>query len=101
MTLGPLGASKRVMTIHGSDDGPRYSAGCQYSDDWEQMENRIRHATGTTQESAAHYRSYLDAGVLQRIGDIVQRYYEAQADQVKALRDRAVALGHLIMPQPE
>jgi UDP-3-O-[3-hydroxymyristoyl] glucosamine N-acyltransferase len=28
LALGRLGSSKRMMTVHGSDTGPRYSAGC-------------------------------------------------------------------------
>jgi hypothetical protein len=91
--LGPLGTSNRTMTIHGGPDGPYYSAGCQDSDDRVTIEQRIRHHTGTSPESAAHYEQYWDAGVIPAIGAIVQGYYEAdeRSGLVAALQVRARA----------
>jgi hypothetical protein len=83
MVLGRLGSSARMMTVHGAEGGPRFSAGCQYSDTWDVMEARIKGAIQTTQASAAHYQQYL--GVIKDIGAEVQDYWNAQTTLIERL----------------
>ena len=83
MVLGRLGTSARMMTVHGAEGGPRFSAGCQYSDTWDVMEARIKGAIQTTQASAAHYQHYL--GVIKDIGAEVQDYWNSQTDLIERL----------------
>lgn len=92
MSLGRLGTSERNITIHGSDDGPCYSTGlgCQYSVRWERFHDRIMRAEHTSKDSADHYREYLD--ILQSIGDIVQRHYQAESGLIQDLRGQAAEL---------
>lgn len=92
MVLGRLGMSRRMMTVHGAQGGPRFSAGCQYSDTWPVIEDRIKHAIGTTLESAAHYQHYL--GVLKCIGDEVQDYWNSQTELIGQLVEEVESLRH-------
>jgi carbonic anhydrase/acetyltransferase-like protein (isoleucine patch superfamily) len=92
MVLGRLGMSRRMMTVHGAQGGPRFSAGCQYSDTWLVIEDRIKHAIGTTSESAAHYQHYL--GVLKCIGDEVQDYWNSQTELIGQLVEEVELLRH-------
>lgn len=92
--LGSVGNSHRIMTIHGSDDGPRYSAGCQYSDSEAVFFDRIANSVDTSPESAQHYQEFLDAGVIQTLGRIVQAHYDAAVASglVAQLREQAAAI---------
>lgn len=93
MALGPVGSSQRIITVHGSDDGPRYSAGCQVSDPEEVFFDRIRGSVATTEESAEHYREFLHSDVLRRIGIIAQTHYDEDVESglVAQLREQAAA----------
>jgi UDP-3-O-[3-hydroxymyristoyl] glucosamine N-acyltransferase len=84
VTLSSFGTSNRTVTIHGSDDGPRFSIGCQYSIDWERTEGRISEHTETTTESAEHYQAYLP--VFKAIGEQVQRFYDMEGEAIQRLR---------------
>lgn len=89
MTLSPVGAHHRVVTIHGGPEGPEYSAGCQYSDSWQEFWDRIVYATDTTTESARHYRSLKRTFLA--LGVTTQRAYDAavQRGSIDRLRDMA------------
>jgi UDP-3-O-[3-hydroxymyristoyl] glucosamine N-acyltransferase len=83
VTLSSFGTSNRTVTIHGSENGPRFSIGCQNSIDWERTEKRITEHTGTTSESAEHYQAYLS--VFKAIGEQVQHFYDMESETIQRL----------------
>ncbi len=83
--LGRFGTSNRIVTIHGSDNGPRFSIGCQNSVAWETIRDRILHNVETKPESAAHYRTYMP--VFKEIGKTVQSKYDRLSRLVDELKE--------------
>lgn len=85
--IGKFGAKNRVVTIYGSEYGPRYSIGCQIGEDFRAIKMRILSSKDTMPESAATYHPYL--GVFEEIGSIVQHAYEKEdklIDEIQSLR---------------
>lgn len=86
-TLSNFGGKRRVVTIHGSEDGPRFSIGCQDSVSWLRISERINKAIDTVDTSAAHYRKYLD--VFNAVGLLVQNAFDA--DLANGRHDETIA----------
>lgn len=87
VTMGAFGTSRRVVTIHGSEHGPLYSIGCQFSVPEETITRRIRSSAETSSRSAQHYRRYLP--IFSAVGAEVQREFDRLAksgyvEQVRA-----------------
>lgn len=85
--LGYFGSKNRVVTIYGSDEGPRYSIGCQIGRTFNQIRANIDDNTHTTRSSADTYVPYLD--VFNSIGAQVQNAYDdsrSQIDELMAMR---------------
>lgn len=90
VTLGRFGTSQRVVTIHGSDEGPRFSIGCQFSVSEAVITDRIMAGTETSEQSARHYREYVPE--FSAIGARVQRFYERETQYIEDLRELAAEL---------
>jgi carbonic anhydrase/acetyltransferase-like protein (isoleucine patch superfamily) len=85
--IGNLGSNNRVVTIYGSDEGPRFSIGCQIGVDYDTVCSRVAGHTETDAPSASTYDPYL--GIFNAIGAVVQTAYDREANlvaELKALR---------------
>jgi UDP-3-O-[3-hydroxymyristoyl] glucosamine N-acyltransferase len=83
--LGSFGAKNRVVTIYGSDKGPRYSVGCQIGVGLKTLRDRVAKATYSTAESAGTYEPFL--GIFHKVGDTVQTAYDKEARQVEDMKN--------------
>lgn len=84
--IGPFGSSQRMVTVHGSDSGPKYNVGCQKGIDIDTFEDRILNAEETSPESAADYGRNLMRIV--HLAEATQKAYERESMLVSELRDR-------------
>lgn len=75
--IGNLGSKNRIVTIYGSDLGPRYSVGCQIGVDYDQLSGNVGAHSYTTAQSADTYAPFLP--VFQEVGLIVQRAYDGES----------------------
>jgi NDP-sugar pyrophosphorylase family protein len=102
--FGFLGDKYRVITMYGSDEGPRYSIGCRIGFLYPDIKDHIVNALGTDSKSAAQYVPFL--GSLESIGIALQHAYMAESpriDELKAMhkelvldpQDRAARIGRV------
>ncbi len=89
--LGHLGSKNRVVTIYGSDDGPRYSIGCQIGIDFSTVKERVANGTATQIGSANTYTPFL--GAFAEIGSAVQAAYEKETWLVEEIKATRAELG--------
>mgnify|MGYP003596554046 CR=1 FL=1 len=94
--LGNLGAKKRVVTIYGSELGPRYSIGCQIGVDIDTVEARVDSRASTKAASAETYRPFLP--IFRSIGDVVQDAYNQQQDYIDELMELRKLFGLTLPP---
>jgi hypothetical protein len=90
MILGEFGPSRLIMTVYGSNDGPRCSLGQHTGESLQMMADRITHRVEVAGADAQVVERYL--GVIPLIGFAVQGYYDAQRDTVNALFEEAAAI---------
>lgn len=90
-SLGNLGSKNRVITIYGSDAGPRYSIGCQIGEPFSSIKSNVEKAKHTSPGSAGTYAPYLS--VMNEIGTIVQNAYDAESKLVSELLAERDLLG--------
>lgn len=82
--IGSFGKKRRVVTIYGSDEGPRYSIGCMMGRPFDKVKEHVMGSTNTTEASANAYLPFLD--IFNEIGGTVQRAYDAETGLVEELK---------------
>ncbi len=90
-SLGNFGTKNRVVTIYGSNEGPRFSIGCQVGVTWETIRSNIRLSEHTQPESAATYEPFLP--VFKQVAAVVQKAYDRESNHVAELQAMRQALG--------
>lgn len=88
--LGHLGGKGRMLTVYGSDTGPRYSVGCRLGINYDALVQSVEENISTTPESAQTYVPYL--GILDQIGTVVQAAYNSSGAAVAELKSLRAAL---------
>lgn len=99
--LGNLGSKNRVVTVYGSDYGPRYSIGCQIGIDFDDFICRVAKSTSTVTESSSTYVPYLN--VFNDLGSVVQTAYEQESglvDEIREMRDELQLPTYHPNPEP-
>lgn len=89
--IGSLGSKNRVVTIYGSDEGPRYSIGCQIGESLDVIKDHINKHLHTSDDSAATYRPFI--GIFDEIGTAVQTAYDKAAPLVAEIKDMRLEAG--------
>lgn len=84
--IGSFGTKNRVITVYGSELGPRFSLGCHIGVDYEYMSWQIKAANHSSSDSAASYRPYL--GVFASIGGTVQQAYGHEKKLIREIEKR-------------
>lgn len=97
--IGSFGDKNRVITVYGSDLGPRYSLGCHVGVGFGRLKEQIRRAYHTSNDSAASYKPYL--GVFDHMGSIVQRAYEVDRNLVTEIEEQRDAYGLAVVELPQ
>lgn len=96
-SIGNFGSKNRVLTIHGSDHGPRISIGCQVSISLHRARSRINTSYGEAEAGSADtYAPYLS--VFESIGRQVQKAYYAEEDLVREIKAKRLALFGCLVP---
>lgn len=89
--LGHLGSKNRVVTIYGSEVGPRYSVGCQVGVSLDKIAERVNVASNTARESADSYIPYLP--IFDSLGQVVQKAYDQERATIDAMMQMRIDLG--------
>ena len=89
--VGGFGKKNRVVTVYGSDNGPRYSVGCQLGIDWPTFQRRVVGSEATQSSSAETYLPFF--GAFTAMGAAVQKAYEKETVLVDEIKDRRQAEG--------
>jgi len=92
-SLGNFGVKNRVVTIYGSDIGPRISIGCQIGVSFETIVDRISDRSDTEEASASTYEPFKD--IFSSIGLVVQTAYDKETglvEEIKAMREDLIRL---------
>lgn len=91
VAIGHFGSKGRIVTIYGSDEGPRFSIGCQAGKTFREIKHNVTHNTHTTRASANSYRRFLP--VFSKIGRVVQKAYDREGGLIEELRSQRDASG--------
>ncbi len=90
--IGPFGTSSRMVTVHGSDDGPVYNVGCQKGIDARTFKKRVAGFAETSKESAADYRNNMDR-IIEK-AEKTQEAYEEKTHLIAELKEEAIVFLH-------
>lgn len=90
-TIGKFGDKQRTVTIYGSDDGPRFSIGCNIGVDLGLIKEHVAGATYTSVSSASAYDPYI--GVFESIGKVVQEAYRDNHTLIDEIRQFRLDVG--------
>src|SRR5690606_28859301 len=83
--IGNFGAKNRVVTIYGSNRGPRFSVGCQIGVSYDVLRDRVANNSQTTSESAGMYNPFLP--IFNQIALTVQKAFDAESSLIDELRE--------------
>ncbi len=91
MHIGHFGSKNRVVTIYGSELGPRFSIGCQVGVDLDTIRDRVANNSVSSPSSAGTYTPYLP--MFDAVGRQVQDAYNQERDTIEYLMEYRQKLG--------